>query len=126
MTARAIRPKRKPKSRKLLARHKIIPSPTSKAIPPGVLARHRSRPDHPPHVPDLIGVKDRRYLDASGLVQNRERGFRLGVDRFGQSADIPDLYAVHGLDPLAIVDAAARAMVARLSRSVIVNSGTAR
>uniref|UniRef100_UPI0038B331CA transketolase-like TK C-terminal-containing protein n=1 Tax=Geminicoccus flavidas TaxID=2506407 RepID=UPI0038B331CA len=50
----------------------------------------------------------------------------LGVDRFGQSADIPDLYAVHGLDPLAIVDAAARAMVARLSRSVIVNSGTAR
>jgi pyruvate dehydrogenase E1 component len=50
----------------------------------------------------------------------------LGVDRFGQSADIPDLYAVHGLDPLAIVDAAARAMVARLSRNVIVNSGTTR
>jgi pyruvate dehydrogenase E1 component len=49
----------------------------------------------------------------------------LGVDRFGQSADIPDLYAVHGLDSLAIVDAAARALVARLSRDEMVKFGTA-
>jgi pyruvate dehydrogenase E1 component len=33
----------------------------------------------------------------------------LGVDRFGQSGDIPDLYRVYGLDADAIVDAAARA-----------------
>ncbi len=33
----------------------------------------------------------------------------LGVDRFGQSGDIPDLYRVYGLDRDAIVDAAARA-----------------
>jgi pyruvate dehydrogenase E1 component len=33
----------------------------------------------------------------------------LGVDRFGQSGDIPDLYREYGLDPLAIVDAVARA-----------------
>jgi pyruvate dehydrogenase E1 component len=33
----------------------------------------------------------------------------LGIDRFGQSGDIPDLYRVYGLDRDAIVDAAARA-----------------
>jgi pyruvate dehydrogenase E1 component len=33
----------------------------------------------------------------------------LGVDHFGQSGDIPDLYRVYGLDSEAIVDAAARA-----------------
>jgi len=33
----------------------------------------------------------------------------LGVDRFGQSGDIPDLYREYGLDARAIVDAAARA-----------------
>ena len=38
-------------------------------IPPGVLARHNSNPFYPPHVPDLIGVKERRYLDATGLQQ---------------------------------------------------------
>ncbi|MGD9615179.1 MAG: transketolase [Alphaproteobacteria bacterium] len=33
----------------------------------------------------------------------------LGVDRFGQSGDIPDLYREYGLDRDAIIDAAARA-----------------
>jgi len=33
----------------------------------------------------------------------------LGVDAFGQSGDIPDLYRVYGLDAEAIIDAAARA-----------------
>ena len=36
---------------------------------------------------------------------------RLGVDRFGQSGDIPDLYRIHGIDADAIVDAAARVCV---------------
>jgi pyruvate dehydrogenase E1 component len=31
----------------------------------------------------------------------------VGVDRFGQSGDIPDLYRTHGLDAEGIVDAAA-------------------
>ncbi|MEQ1908634.1 MAG: 1-deoxy-D-xylulose-5-phosphate synthase N-terminal domain-containing protein [Vicinamibacterales bacterium] len=35
----------------------------------------------------------------------------LGVDRFGQSGDIPDLYKLHGIDTDAIVDAAARLCV---------------
>jgi pyruvate dehydrogenase E1 component len=33
----------------------------------------------------------------------------LGVDHFGQSGDIPDLYRVYGIDAEAIIDAAARA-----------------
>ena len=33
----------------------------------------------------------------------------LGVDRFGQTGDIPDLYREYGLDRDAIIDAAARA-----------------
>ncbi len=40
-------------------------------IPPGVVARHRSSPFYPVQVPDLIGVKDRRYLDRTGLQQHR-------------------------------------------------------
>jgi pyruvate dehydrogenase E1 component len=35
----------------------------------------------------------------------------LGVDRFGQSGDIVDLYRIHGIDTDAIVDAAARLCV---------------
>ena len=35
----------------------------------------------------------------------------LGVDRFGQSGDIPDLYRIHGIDADAIVDAVARVCV---------------
>jgi len=40
-------------------------------IPPSVLARHRSSLFYPVQVPDLIGVKDRRYLDRTGLQQHR-------------------------------------------------------
>jgi len=43
----------------------------NEATPPGVLARHRSSPVYPVHIPDLIGVKDRRYLDATGLQRHR-------------------------------------------------------
>jgi len=42
------------------------------------------------------------------------RGHRtvpLGVDRFGQSADIPDLFRAHALDAEAVVDAVARALL---------------
>jgi pyruvate dehydrogenase E1 component len=37
----------------------------------------------------------------------------LGVEHFGQSGDIPDLYRLHGLDAEAILDAAAAALLAR-------------
>jgi pyruvate dehydrogenase E1 component len=38
----------------------------------------------------------------------------LGVDRFGQSGDIPDLYRAYGIDSDAILDAAARACLAAM------------
>ena len=37
----------------------------------------------------------------------------LGVDHFGQSGDLPDLYRVYGIDADAILDAAARACLGR-------------
>jgi pyruvate dehydrogenase E1 component len=43
-----------------------------------------------------------------------QRTYPLGVDHFGQSAEIPDLYRVHGIDQDAILDAIARACVDRL------------
>ena len=41
------------------------------------------------------------------------RIYPLGVDRFGQSGDIPGLYAAYGIDVESILDAAARACVRR-------------
>jgi len=43
----------------------------------------------------------------------RHRIFPLGVEHFGQSGDLPDLYRVYGLDAEAIIGAAARACLAR-------------
>ncbi len=40
-------------------------------IPPGVVARHGTSPFYPPQIPDLIGVKDRKYLDHTGLQLHR-------------------------------------------------------
>jgi pyruvate dehydrogenase E1 component len=41
----------------------------------------------------------------------------LGVDRFGQSGDIPDLYRAYGIDTDAILDAAARACLAAVRQT---------
>jgi len=41
---------------------------------PGVFARQGTSRSHPVHVPSLIGVQDRRYLDATGLVRHRSIG----------------------------------------------------
>jgi pyruvate dehydrogenase E1 component len=40
-----------------------------------------------------------------------QRVVPLGVDRFGQSGDIPDLYRIYGLDADAILDACAQALL---------------
>ena len=42
------------------------------------------------------------------------RIYPLGVDEFGQSGDLPDLYKHYGIDSQAILDAVARACVRRL------------
>jgi hypothetical protein len=41
------------------------------AIPPGVVARAGSSPFHPAQTPDLIGLRDRLFLDHTGLAQQR-------------------------------------------------------
>ena len=43
-------------------------------MPPGVIERHGTSATHPPHVPSLIGIKDVKYLDATGLVRHRSLG----------------------------------------------------
>ena len=43
-----------------------------RAIPPGVTARSFTSLYAPPQIPDLIGVKDRRFLDHTGFVRHNE------------------------------------------------------
>ena len=54
----------------------ILPYTTCviRAIPPGVAGRHRASADSPPAIPDLIGIRDRQYLDRTGLVRQRSIG----------------------------------------------------
>ncbi|MBV8072019.1 MAG: hypothetical protein JO270_19080 [Acidobacteriaceae bacterium] len=44
------------------------------AIPLGVVARHGSSLFTPVQIPDLIGVRDRKYLDHTGLMRQRDIG----------------------------------------------------
>jgi pyruvate dehydrogenase E1 component len=65
----------------------------------------------------LVTVVDAHPATLSWL--GAVRGHRvqpLGVDRFGQSGDIPDLYRAYGLDADAIVAAAARACLEAVGR----------
>ena len=57
----------------------------------------------------LITVVDAHPATLSWLASvRRHRVIPLGVDRFGQSGDLPDLYREYRLDVDAIVDAVAR------------------
>src|SRR5262249_48502588 len=42
--------------------------------PPGVAFRIGTGVTYVPKIPDLIGIKDRKYLDATGLVRHRSPG----------------------------------------------------
>jgi pyruvate dehydrogenase E1 component len=62
----------------------------------------------------LVTVLDGHPAALSWLGAVRgHRVYPLGVDHFGQSGDIPDLYAAYGLDVDAIVDAVATACLHR-------------
>jgi hypothetical protein len=67
-------------------------------IPPGVMARHRSSPFYPVPVPDLIGVKDRRYLDRTGLLQHRGIVDLMRYAALNQGGD--DLASYNGFIPI--------------------------
>ena len=58
------------------------------AIPPGVFARQGTSPLSPAKLPDLIGIKERRYLDASGLVQHRGVGDLMRYAATNQGMDM--------------------------------------
>lgn len=57
------------------------------AIPGGVFARQRSSVLYPPQIPDLIGVKDRHYLDRTGLQQHRSIVDMMRYAALNQGAD---------------------------------------
>lgn len=41
---------------------------------PGILARQGTSAFAPPHIPSLIGIQDRKYLDATGFARHRNIG----------------------------------------------------
>jgi hypothetical protein len=63
-------------------------SSVMEAIIPGVCARQGSSAFYPPRIPDLIGVKDRRYLDASGLARHRSIADLMRYAAMYQGADL--------------------------------------
>ena len=62
------------------------------AIPPGSCARQGTSLFYPAAIPDLIGVKDRLYLDSTGLGRHRSIGDLMRYSAFNQGADALTLY----------------------------------
>jgi len=80
------------------------------AIPPGVTVRANTSMLLPPQIPDLIGVRERRYLDHTGLIRQRSIGDLMrysslaqdvfSSDRFGATdSKTPPLPAARYGDP---------------------------
>ncbi len=63
-----------------------------KAIPPGVMIRHGSNFNQPATIPDLIGIKDRKYLDRTGLMMHRNIGDMMRYAAFNQGFDFLNSY----------------------------------
>ncbi len=61
------------------------------AVPPGVLGRHRA--NGPMQVPDLIGVKDRKYLDRTGLQLHRGIADLMRYASMNQDTDMLSSFA---------------------------------
>jgi len=57
------------------------------AVPPGVMLRGGGSTFLPIQVPDLIGVKERRYLDRTGLERHRDIGDLMRYAALNQGAD---------------------------------------
>jgi hypothetical protein len=62
------------------------------AIVPGACARQGSSVFYPAKIPDLIGIKDRRYLDSSGLVRHRTIGDLMRYAALNQGVDLLSSY----------------------------------
>lgn len=66
---------------------------SSEAIPAGVVGRQGTSLEYPAQTPDLIGVKDRRYLDHTGLQQQRSIGDLMRYAAINQGMDFLGSYA---------------------------------
>jgi hypothetical protein len=62
------------------------------AIPPGVTARANTSMLLPPQIPDLIGVRERRYLDHTGLIRHRSIGDLMRYSSLAQDVFLSDRY----------------------------------
>lgn len=63
------------------------------AIPAGVAARHGGSPMAPMKIPDLFNLQDRKYFDATGLMQHRDMGDLMRYAALNQDGDF---LAKHG------------------------------
>ena len=70
-----------------------------KAIPLGVQARHGTGLQVPAQIPDLIGLRERRYLDKTGLVRHRGIADLMRYAALNQAADLYSRYG--GFVPVA-------------------------
>jgi hypothetical protein len=61
--------------------------------PPGTAPRHRGNSFTAIHIPDLIGVRERRYLDRTGLEIHRSIGDLMRYAAMNQGADMLASYA---------------------------------
>jgi len=61
-------------------------------IPQGACARQGASAFYPARIPDLIGVAERRYLDAAGLVRHRTIGDLMRYAALNQGADMLSSY----------------------------------
>ena len=66
---------------------------TLAGVPGGVVIRHGTSAAYPARIPDLIGVEERQYLDATGLVRHRSIGDMM---RYAASNQTIDMLARYG------------------------------
>lgn len=62
------------------------------AIPPGVTARANTSILLPPQIPDLIGVRERQFLDHTGLIRHRDIGDLMRYVSLAQDVYSSDRY----------------------------------
>lgn len=60
--------------------------------PPGVIARRGTSPWTPVQVPDLIGVRERHYLDRTGLVRHRDIADMMRYAALNQVTEVLNSY----------------------------------
>jgi hypothetical protein len=72
------------------------------AIPPGVTARANTSMLLPPQIPDLIGVRERRFLDHTGLIRQRNIGDLMRYSSLAQDMFASDRYGAASVEKPAV------------------------